>query len=61
MKIQLLSDLHLEFYASKDAKNFIDSLIAPADTLVLAGDIDVGRTNTAASINAFASNYKQVV
>lgn len=61
MKIQLLSDLHLEFYASKDAKNFIDSLIAPADTLVLAGDIDVGRTNTAASINAFASNYKHVV
>jgi predicted phosphodiesterase len=40
MKIQLASDLHLEFYGALDGTRVIAAAIAPsADVLVLAGDI----------------------
>jgi predicted phosphodiesterase len=59
MKIQLLSDLHLEFY--HDPEHFMETLIQPADVLVLAGDIHVGIRNTARAINYFAKHYDNVV
>ena len=39
MKLQLLSDLHNEFYRHGGAPDIADS---DADVVILAGDIDVG-------------------
>jgi predicted phosphodiesterase len=39
MRIQLLSDLHNEFYRHSGAPDIADS---DADVVILAGDIDVG-------------------
>ena len=44
MKIHLLSDLHTEFW-KQDKRAKLMSLLQPADVLVLAGDIAVGRSN----------------
>lgn len=57
MKIHLLSDLHLEFYQKPD----LDAFIQPADVLVLAGDINVGRTNTLKTLKYFGRKYEHVV
>lgn len=43
MKIQLMSDIHTEFHRD-DGKSFFESTRAPADVLVLAGDIGTHRT-----------------
>ncbi len=44
MKFQVLSDLHLEFFTSFDAKfDFISSLKTDADYVLLAGDISTGK------------------
>lgn len=59
MKIHLLSDLHLEFY--HDPEHFMETLIQPADVLVLAGDIHVGLDNTARAVNFFANHYERVL
>lgn len=57
MKIQLLSDLHLEM-----RRDFPESLVVEdIDVLVLAGDIDVGRTNVKKRLQFFADRYKRVL
>lgn len=58
MKIQLLSDLHIEFWPNNHT---LDSYLTDADVLVLAGDINVGRTNTLKTLNYFSKHYKHVV
>lgn len=57
MKIQLLSDLHIEFYTKFDYTQFQTD----ADVLVLAGDINAGRTNTRKSLKIFSGMYERVV
>ena len=45
MKFQVLSDLHLEFFRSFDAKfNFVSSLKTDVDYVLLAGDISAGKS-----------------
>lgn len=63
MKIQLLSDLHIEFWptAAKFHLAMFDSFQTDADVLVLAGDINVGRANTLSSLKEFAKRYKHVI
>ena len=56
-KIHLLSDLHTEFWKKGDIK----SLLRPADILVLAGDIAVGRTNVSKVVKQFADHYEHVL
>lgn len=53
MKICLASDLHLEFNAEPQ--------LAPADVLVLAGDIDVGRSNVVRYLKKVAKDYPHVI
>ncbi len=57
MKIQLLSDLHFEMW--RDLQ--LESLVAEADVLVLAGDIGVGRSNVKDIVNSFAKYYANVI
>lgn len=62
MKIHLLSDLHLEFWGRKHGYGLEPkSLVQPADVLVLAGDINVGRTNVKRTLRAFAPYYDLVL
>lgn len=63
MKIQLLSDLHIEFWptAAKFHLSMFDSFQTDADVLVLAGDINVGRSNTVSTLKEFAKRYKHVI
>ena len=64
MKIQLLSDIHVEFWrglGKAGLENQLYSLVQPADVLVLAGDINTGRTNTVETIKFFAQHYKHVI
>ncbi len=63
MKIQLLSDLHIEFWptAAKFHLAMFDSFQTDADVLVLAGDINVGRANTLSTLKEFAKRYKHVI
>lgn len=60
MKIQLLSDIHVEFWR-EDQVERLEALIRPADVLVAAGDINVGRTNTLQTLKMLARHYKQVL
>jgi len=59
MKIHLLSDIHTEFYKGNKTQ-FLLELVRPADVLVLAGDIAVGRQNVLEVIKFFAQHYDQV-
>lgn len=59
MKIQLLSDIHAEFRGND--VSFLERLIQPADVLVAAGDINVGRTNTIQTLKILARHYEQVL
>jgi predicted phosphodiesterase len=60
MKIQLVSDLHIEFWKGRvDWRDVIDH--TTADVLVVAGDLHVGRTNCAHYLNQFAERYEHVV
>jgi predicted phosphohydrolase len=44
MRFQILSDLHLEFFSSRDSKiEFLESLKTDADYVLLAGDISTGK------------------
>ena len=63
MKIQLLSDLHIEFWPStaKFHHAMFESFQTDADVLVLAGDINVGRSNTLTTLKHFAKMYRRVV
>lgn len=63
MKIQLLSDLHIEFWptAAKFHLAMFVSFQTDADVLVLAGDINVGRANTLSTLKEFAKRYKHVI
>lgn len=63
MKIQLLSDLHIEFWptAAKFHLAMFDSFQTDAGVLVLAGDINVGRANTLSTLKEFAKRYKHVI
>ncbi len=60
MKIHLLSDLHLEFYKA-DWREHVFKLVKPADVLVLAGDIQVGRDNVRNVLKFFATHYKDII
>lgn len=60
MKIQLLSDIHVEFWKENQAE-MLEALIRPADVLVAAGDINVGRTNTLKTLKMLARHYEQVL
>lgn len=59
MKIQLLSDIHAEFWGND--VSFLERLVQPADVLVAAGDINVGRTNTIKTLKILARHYEQVL
>lgn len=59
MKIQLVSDLHMEFWKKDRHMEVFD--YTDADVLVVAGDLHVGRTNTAKALNKFAEHYENVV
>jgi predicted phosphodiesterase len=60
MKLHLLSDIHSEFI--KDAKSvYFPTLLAEADTLVMAGDIAMGRSNVVEALRYFSSHYKDVL
>lgn len=63
MKIQLLSDLHVEFWPTSASfvHTMYDSFITDADVLVLAGDINVGRSNTLSTLKYFADKYPMVI
>lgn len=63
MAIHLLSDLHTEFWrCNKEQLHAkLEQLVEPADTLILAGDISTGRSNTLVVLKYFASKYKNVV
>jgi len=60
MKIQLLSDIHVEFWR-EDQVERLEALIRPADVLVAAGDINVGRTNTIQTLKILARHYADVL
>jgi predicted phosphodiesterase len=60
MKIHLLSDLHTEFWRD-NKKVMLEALVRPADVLVLAGDIAVGRTNVLSVLNTLAPHYATVI
>lgn len=57
MKIQLLSDLHIEGFANKH----IYTNTSGADVLVLAGDINVGADKVYADLCKFAENFAHIV
>lgn len=59
MKIQLISDLHIEFW--KSAKDYEAFDYTDADVLVVAGDLHVGRTNVTQTLNKYAKHYPYVV
>lgn len=59
MKIQLLSDIHAEFWGND--VSFLERLVRPGDVLVAAGDINVGRTNTINTLKILARHYEQVL
>lgn len=62
MKLYIASDLHVEFH--KDKKQYIDSLFGdgdPESTVVLAGDIDCGRTNLKHTLAQIAEKFKYAV
>jgi predicted phosphodiesterase len=65
MKLQLISDVHLEFwkYHTKQAKydELERNILRPADVLVLAGDLDSGRQNTIDSLKFLADHYDNVM
>jgi Icc-related predicted phosphoesterase len=58
MKIQILSDLHTEFWLSKDIEWLIPE--DPPDVLVLAGDIGI-KQNLEEVLRKFCKAYKQVI
>jgi hypothetical protein len=58
MKIQLLSDLHIEFWPKLHNLSLFQT---DADVCVLAGDINVGRENTLKTLKEFASMYSHVI
>lgn len=64
MKIHLLSDIHTEFYNTEPLKKFLSTLPiedAANTTLILAGDIAVGRSNLKRVLAFFAERYKHVI
>lgn len=58
MKIQLLSDVHLEFYNDGTT---IHNWLLKADMLVLAGDIHVGTKNVTKVLRDAADEYENVI
>jgi predicted phosphodiesterase len=60
MKIHLLSDLHTEFWRD-NKKVMLGALVRPADVLVLAGDIAMGRSNVLEILKGFAPHYKDII
>lgn len=65
MKLQLISDVHLEFwkYHTKQAKydELERNILRPADVLVVAGDLDSGRTNVLETLKFLSTKYKTVL
>jgi len=66
MKIQIMSDLHSEFFEEDELKEFLFSLLPenPVDTLILAGDIGVpavAKEKFEICIDFFCKNYKKVL
>lgn len=65
MKLHLLSDLHIEFWKPSPEypswKDKLITLVQPADVLVLAGDIQVGRTNVLDVLKFFSPHYRNII
>lgn len=61
MKIQLLSDLHVEFWKNINQREHLKQFQTSADVLVLAGDINVGRRNTLETLKYFSDMYPNVI
>jgi predicted phosphodiesterase len=61
MKIQLISDLHMEMWSPNIEPKLLNMMQTDADVLVIAGDLDSGRTNTIRSLKKFADRYPKVV
>lgn len=59
MKIQLMSDLHLEHYRHKNTPPVFRN--EGADVLILAGDIHVGLSSTIASIRELSKLFPSVI
>lgn len=58
MEIQIISDLHQEFW-SQDRK--ISDFVARADVLVVAGDLAVGSYRVSSALVELAKHYKDVI
>lgn len=64
MRIQLMSDLHTEFWriTKEQLREQLLALLQPdIDVLVLAGDISTGRTNVLHVLNIFAEHVPNIV
>lgn len=64
MRIQLMSDLHTEFWriTKEQLKEKLLNLLEPdIDVLVLAGDISTGRTNVLTVLDIFAPHVPHIV
>jgi predicted phosphodiesterase len=61
MKIQLLSDLHLEFLSGREARELLFTLHTDADVLILAGDIASGRKNVKEALTLLASHFPNII
>ena len=61
MKIQVMSDLHLEFHRDEGEEFILGLSPDGVDVLVLAGDIGTVRTGLGNKLRAFCDIYPQVV
>ena len=59
--IQLISDIHLEFYKGSEVKEVLNRLLTSAEVLILAGDIHVGRSNVADVLKYVSKRYEIVI
>lgn len=65
MKLQLLSDLHIEYWSPKTWQPKLRSLVAPreagVDVLALLGDIHVGKTNVQNVLTELSQHYDLIL
>lgn len=64
MKIQLISDIHVEFWRGlgrREREQKLYKYLRPADVLIAAGDINTGRRNTLETLEFLARHYEDVI